>query len=402
MTLFSLLPPPAATAGQSVTGAHPGRRFKRTTVFVLYNIAAVIFLVLLFEGAASVYFTFRDAFNHPDIAERLHTEYDPELGWINLPNVYLPNMYGPGKFLRTNSQRFRNKIDFSKGVPSGKSRIICSGDSFTLGFGVDNDHTWPSLLAAQAANLETVNMGQGGYGADQAYLWYKRDGAKLDHDIQIFAVIFPDIYRMQRSSFVGYGKPLLALENGQLVVTNVPVPRTTATWSPRMERADNGFSNLSITRLLHRTFKFGSAPFGAAAPSSGHDQDMARILSAILGDLHAITRAKNGVLVVVYLPTREELGVDTGAVWRKFLAEYARQHQLLYVDLMDDFRHLRPAELDKLFIGSGDPDFLGAEGHYTEAGNEFVAGLIYRRLLANPETAAKLHVQTVSGLAAGH
>ena len=385
-----------------MTGTHPGRRFKRATVFVLYNIAAVIFLLLLFEGAASVYFTFRDAFNHPDIAERLHTEYDPELGWINLPNVYLPNMYGPGKFLRTNSQRFRNNTDFSKIVPSGKSRIICSGDSFTLGFGVDNDHTWPSLLAAQAANLETVNMGQGGYGADQAYLWYKRDGAKLDHDIQIFAVIFPDIYRMQHSSFVGYGKPLLALENGQLVVTNVPVPRTTATWSPRMERADNAFSNLSITRLLHRTFKFGSAPFGAAAPSSGHDQDTARILSAILGDLHAINRAKNSVLVVVYLPTREELGVDAGAAWRKFLAEYARQHQILYVDLMDDFRHLRPAELDKLFIGSGDPDFLGAEGHYTEVGNEFVAGLIYRRLLANPETAAKLHAQTVSGPATGH
>ena len=51
-------------------------------------------------------------------------------------------------------------------MPPGKTRIICSGDSFTLGFGVDNEHTWPQQLAARNANLETVNMGQGGYGAD--------------------------------------------------------------------------------------------------------------------------------------------------------------------------------------------------------------------------------------------
>jgi hypothetical protein len=97
------------------------------------------------------------------------------------------------------------------------------------------------------------------------------------------------------------------------------------------------------------------------------------------------------VLVLAYLPTREELGGGVGASWRTFLAQYASQHGVVYLDFLDDFRRLPPAELDKLFIAQGAVDFPGAAGHYTEAGNAFIADLIYRRLLASPETAAKLN-----------
>ena len=40
--------------------------------------------------------------------------------------------------------------------------------------------------------FESVNMRQGGYGLDQAYLWYQRDGTRLAHDVHIFAFIFDD------------------------------------------------------------------------------------------------------------------------------------------------------------------------------------------------------------------
>ncbi|HLI04801.1 MAG TPA: hypothetical protein VKU93_11055 [Terracidiphilus sp.] len=348
-------------------------------------------MLLLLEGAASVYYAFRAAFASPPVAESLYTEYDPELGWINLPNVYLPNLFGPGRFLRTNAQRFRNKADFSPHVPPGKVRIICSGDSFTFGFGVDNDHTWPHLLAAHTANLEAVNMGQGGYSAGQAYLWYKRDGVKLDHDIQLFTVIAPDLYRMQHARFNGYGTPVLAVENGRVVATNVPVPRTMQVWAPRLVRTENALSNLSITRLLRRAFKLDRTP--PLAPSNERNQETANVVSHMLDDLRETNVAKHSVLVLVYLPIQEDLIQRPGPSWRGFLAEYAQEHGLLYFDLVDDFRKLPPAELDKLFIAPGQVDFPGAAGHYSEAGNAFVADRIYQRLLANPETAAKLHAR---------
>src|SRR5271165_6751316 len=233
----------------------PESSIRRTKIFVFYNLAATLVLLLVLEGIASIYYAFRGAFATPPVAESLYTEYDRELGWVSLPNVYLPNMYGPGKYLRTDSQRFRDNADFAPIVPYGKARIICSGDSFTFGFGVDNDHTWPQLLATRTPNLETVNMGQGGYGADQAYLWYKRDGVKLDHDIQVFAFIVDDFRRMQALTFIGYGKPMLVVENGQLVTKNVPVPVTMDVWSPKLARAQTALFNLSITRLLRSVFR---------------------------------------------------------------------------------------------------------------------------------------------------
>jgi hypothetical protein len=297
-------------------------------------------------------------------------------------------MYGPGKFLRTNAQGFRNDADFSRHVPPGKARIICSGDSFTLGYGVDNEHTWPALLAARSPNLETVNMGQGGYGADQAFLWYKRDGAALDHDIQIFAVIAPDFYRMQHSSFNGYGKPVLAVENDHVVATNVPVPRSMEVWSPRLVRAENALSNLSVTRLLRSALKLDSASPTAAARQS--NQEIAWVAAYMLDDLLATNRAKNSELVLAYLPTQEDLSRPGQASWSRFLAEYARQHGLVFLDFADDFRRLSPEQRDKLFIGRAAVEFPGAAGHYTEEGNAFVADLMYRRLLSDPKTAAKL------------
>ena len=58
------------------------------------------------------------------VAERRHTQYDPDLGWVNEPNIDIPDMYGPGIYLRTNSQGFRNNHDISPAVPAGKARII--------------------------------------------------------------------------------------------------------------------------------------------------------------------------------------------------------------------------------------------------------------------------------------
>jgi hypothetical protein len=370
----------------------PASSVRRPAFFVLYNIAAALVLFLLLEGAASVYHSFRYAFAQPPVAESFYTEYDRDLGWVNLPNVYLPNMYGPGKYLRTNSQRFRNNADFTTSVPPGKTRIICSGDSFTLGYGVDNDHTWPQLLATLAPNIETINMGQGGYGADQAYLWYKRDGVTLDHDIQILALIGPDLYRMQHSSFNGYGKPVLAIENDHIVTTNVPVPRSMIVRSPRLARAADALSNLNITPLLRRVLKLDSTAVMTETQAERNRQT-ASVFSYMMDDLLEMNRAKNSVLVLVYLPTRVEYGGDSEASWRTFLGQYARQRGLLYLDLADDFHRLPPEELSKLFIPRGAVDFPGAAGHYSEAGSAFIADLVYRGLLANPETAVKLHAQ---------
>jgi hypothetical protein len=41
------------------------------------------------------------------------TQFDPELGWVNVPNFYSKNFYGPGLYLQTNSRGFRNREEFA-------------------------------------------------------------------------------------------------------------------------------------------------------------------------------------------------------------------------------------------------------------------------------------------------
>jgi hypothetical protein len=342
---------------------------------VLVNVVVMLALLFLIEGMVS-YFTIGDTFFNQRIAERQHTEYDEELGWINLPNIFIEDMYSREDPLTTNSQRYRNKNDFSPQVPAGKIRIVCSGDSFTLGFGVDDDHTWCQQLATLNDGLETVNMGQGGYGVDQAYLWYRRDQAKLEHDIVLFAFISDDFLRMESDTFMGYGRPYLTVRDGELSQENYPVPRRSydASWLT---------VNLHMWQEL-ATFKFLRKNFGKYLPAEdqgfvtkdhSHTDD---VVAKIYASLQDISRARERLAILVYLPTRGDYEESNDIRWRHRVQAQASQHGYLFIDVAKEMLTLPRHEFEKMFRKGG---------HYTDEGNRYVAGIIYDRLSDYPELA---------------
>jgi hypothetical protein len=129
----------------------------------------LILFFILMEGSLSALLFAWGILNVRVAPERYHTRFDRELGSVAVPNLDLPNMYGPGVSLRTNSQDFRGSREFTELVAPGRRRVICSGDSVTFGFGVDDDHSWCRLLESLDGRLEAVNMALPGYGVDQAY-----------------------------------------------------------------------------------------------------------------------------------------------------------------------------------------------------------------------------------------
>ena len=87
--------------------------------------------------------------------------------------------------------------------------------------------TWCARLAQLEPRLETVNLGQGGYGLDQSYLWVRRDSAAFHPKLLVFAFTRDEFGRMEDDSYHHYAKPLLRLtESGDLEVRNVPVPNS--------------------------------------------------------------------------------------------------------------------------------------------------------------------------------
>lgn len=349
------------------------RMIWKILMVAIINIIVVIVLFLVFEGYSSYKVVYNRIKSAGDISERRHTRYDEEIGWINLPNVHIEDLYGNGRYLTTNSQMFRNDKDFTASIPSGKVRIICSGDSYTLGHGVSNDNTWCEKLTTINDRIESVNMGQGGYGIDQAYLWYMRNSNKLDHDIHIFAFITADFMRMQTGDFRGYGKPLLKLQDGTLVNINKPVPKRSYL-IPKLAIIKTQLMQLHSVQLLKKRF----SPRRSGNISDQYNDEVKRVSLKIYENLYQVNQLKNSILVLVYLPTPSDHAAKTSDPLRKLIKNEAARNGWIFIDLVEEFRKYPAERVSTLY-----------RGHFNELGNAYVTDALYKKLMTIPEIADK-------------
>lgn len=327
------------------------------------------------------------------LAERSHTRYDEELGWVNVPGSAVADMYGPGAGLRINAQGFRGVRDVAPACPPEVVRMVCSGDSFTLGYGVGDEQTWVSLLGRQDPRIETVNMGQGGYGVDQAYLWYRREREKFAHQVHLLAIIATDFDRMRSKSFHGYGKPRLALAEGKLQVEGTPVPQR-GFYVPWLTQNAAVFEDVKLFRVVGGLAR-------RVAPARGSDEyddaQMRQVAAATLEELRDLHRRSGTTLILTYLPVQKDMESRKMVPWRAFLHEQAERLGVPLIDLTDELGKLPAGEIDGLFIQE---DLLGypqASGHYTPRGNEVVASRLHRRLMETPAFAALMDDKLAPG-----
>lgn len=367
------------------------RKLGKGLLFVMVNLVVVLLAMIICEGTSSLILFFRESSFVAPVAERSHTQYDAELGWVNTPGVTIPDLYGPGLDVQINAQGFRNTQDFAPTIPAGKVRLICSGDSFTLGYGVANDETWCHYLTVLNPRLQTVNMGQGGYGLGQMYLWYQRDGATIDHDIHVFAFISNDFDRLQTAEFLGYGKPLLQVVDGSLQITNVPVPQPAfyMPWVTQNRQTLLELKSIELARSMNEWFM--NRELDDAAPPAPSSSSPELVVLKIFEALQQLNIERNSQLVLVYLPTLNDYNQSEPVKWRHHAAEAAQQAGIPYFDLTPDFQQLPPEQMVSLFLQRVDIDFPGAVGHYSAAGHHLAAELLYARLLTLPEIGVHLN-----------
>jgi hypothetical protein len=330
-------------------------------------LAASLLTIVLLEGAASVLLAGRDfaGWRPQQNAEFHHARYDPGLGWVNEPHATIPDLYGPGRSLHTNARGFRGTAETADAPAPGTVRVVCSGDSFTLGFGVRDEETWCAQLAALVPGLEAVNMGQGGYGFDQAWLWYRRDGAALEHQIHVLAWITDDFQRMWWRRFDGYGKPRLALRDGALVVTDTPAATRGALFAlgQRTHAAVRDLRLAQLSARLARRIVRGSVTDSLARDSVTRD-----VVAAVVRDLAAFHRGRGSRLVLVHLPVRQDSASAMSDTWREWMRRTAEREGVTYVDLVAAMRAMAPDSVRLLF--------LPRDGHYSVAGNRWVAAML--------------------------
>jgi len=361
-------------------------RLRPAARFAAWNALAIVALLALVEGLASMGLLASDVLFTTAFPERLHARFDAELGWVNIPGLTLPDLYGPGRHLRTNARGFRGRAEVDDEVPAGKRRIICSGDSFTLGYGVGDEATWCAVLTEIDDRLETVNMGQGGYGLDQALLWYRRDAAPLRHQVHVLAFIFLDFDRMRRATFTGLPKPRLALEAGAVTATNLPLtePSAVSRW---LSSRSGGLRRLRVAEVARRVRAGGAAVTVTAMPEPP-DPELRALVSAVLAAAKRLNDERSSRLALVFLPTPSS--GDLERPWQELLEGEARALDVPYFDLVQELHRVPKHQSRRYFIGDGELPYRGAAGHYNEAGNAWVAEVLHRRLMADPRTAEAL------------
>lgn len=347
---------------------------------IFFSIVTTVLFLFILEGLASYYFHLKDGWKYPMMPEIVHTQYDELLGWVNIPNTELEQAYKNRVRVKINSQGFRNEKDFPLQVPPGKIRMICSGDSFTFGWDVSNRHAWPKQLETLDPRIEAVNMGQGNYGVDQAYLWYRRDGVKLDHDYHLFAFISNDFRRMRYSKQESvYDKPVLRLKEGEIEVTNVPVPHSPP-WIRRFRVMLSFLGETSTYRLMRAiVLETGELlkkafPASASAPSRKYEE-IRPLAEKIFDELKQVNEEKESVFVLVYIPIFSELVWPSSEdqEFRFWLKEAARERSILLIDLTEDFARLPLRDLA-----------ASCPNHCTEKGYRFIAERIYANLPLTP------------------
>jgi hypothetical protein len=213
-------------------------------------------------------------------------------------------------------------------------------------------------------------MGQAGYGIDQAYLWYLRDGLSLDHHVLLFAFIEDDFKRVAQKRFLGYSKPFMVLENGHLLLTpaspqNGPVRR----WLSINGYRFRGLKSVDFFRRILRRSEGGVKDWRVETWA---------VVKTMFDNLAAKHEGCESHMILIFLPDKEaqDRSVDD---WCRRLEGYAEQANLHYVDLWEEYRAMVRDQASSLF----GPD----NEHYGRKGNAWVAKRIANELatlVSNP------------------
>lgn len=348
---------------------------------ISFAVLMMVLLLILVEGASSWGLFVYDACTNAEGSRPTYLRHDKDLGWSARPGVRLEHHFGPERHVTIDDRGARRVIH--QPFDGRRLRIVCSGDSFTFGYGVRDEDAWPFVMTQLEPRFEVTNLAMSGYGVDQMYLRYLRDGVDLPQDVHIIAAIRDDFFRMRHRSFCGYDKPVLVERDGAIAADGVPVPRATLQWGGFLQRN---------TKLLHglRTFQAGARLVASdpPPPKPPTDETVALGIRAI-AEL-ARRGAERGVRTAFVMLPMPDFRLATFDRPRQEALQLLRNHGILVVDLIDAIRREPPDQAVGYFIPAGALKYEGAAGHLTAAGGQFVAGHVRRALLADSRIAATL------------
>ncbi|HUU36340.1 MAG TPA: SGNH/GDSL hydrolase family protein [Vicinamibacterales bacterium] len=264
---------------------------------------------------------------------------DPDLGWKLAPNRTVEQPFEDGAFTyHTNALGFRGS---AAAIAPGTRGVAFLGDSYTLGHGVADDETFPSLLASRLSLSPCCNFGVSGYSIGQMWRTLETHALPLQPSAVVLSFIFNDFYREQayHQFSTWTRRPVFTLVGG------VPVPMTEANRPGAVYRLFAQHTKLYAAWMRVESAAIKRYPVGGTW----------RLNHAIFAAIRDACRAQGVPLLVVYLPQRDLY---------QPLPMLAPEFAALGIDFVDLSLALPP-----------DPRslYFSRDLHMNAAGNRFVA-----------------------------
>lgn len=326
---------------------------------------------------------------------------DAALGWVHEPglSVTYPGHSGPVP-VRFNSRGLRD-TEHETPKPDGAFRILVLGDSYPEAVDVELDAAFPKqveqLLREHGVRAEVINAGVGGYGTDQAYLYYRQEGRRYEPDVVLLAfTIDNDVHDNLAKGYcraadqgVVCARPDAGLRRRQLVAANAFLQRHFQSYFFLREHLAHltGLRALlgraGLTEFRYDDAEASTLPLTVRMLLREPDPELERgwrLTLAILDALREAAASEHARVALLIVPGRAQVEPEAGREALKMyglppsaldlegpnrrLLEYARGRGLA---VADPTASLRGAAADGIEV---------ARGHWTAEGHRLAAAAV--------------------------
>lgn len=171
---------------------------------LLAILVSLLMMALVLEGGMRLL-----GFGPPNTGLR----FDSKLGWALRPDHQFKNRGAEFRVaLETDAHGLRDDYHGDAKKPEGTYRVLCLGDSFTLGYTVSREDLFVDLLEhwwqAEGRKVEVVNAGVQAYSTDQQLAWLEEHGAAWAPDLVLMFAYENDLYWNLKDAYAGSAKPV--------------------------------------------------------------------------------------------------------------------------------------------------------------------------------------------------
>jgi lysophospholipase L1-like esterase len=281
----------------------PGRS---VSLALVASLGGVVVALLLVEGVARLLF---------DEAVQPRYVIDPGYGVrANQPNVRTRH-YVPGDYdvaISTNSAGMRGLREYPVERVPGKRRILVLGDSFTFGYGVNDDEVVSAVLEdllneRASASAEVLNLAVSGFGQAEELVTWENRGKAYRPDVVVLFYFENDIGNNAVSGLYQTGPDGLPVRTGASFLPGSSLQERLFDFPPTRWLFEHSEAwNLVRNRLSSLVQRSLLRQHGLESYSDG-GSDAVELTRALLRGLVADIRAAGARPVLVVIPDSRKL-----------------------------------------------------------------------------------------------